>query len=475
MKLKHAVTWSFLSELASKAIQPLVFVLLARFLTPEDFGVMAAALMVIAFSQIFWEAGLGKALVQRDKQIPEAASITFWINLGLGLAIATSLFLLASPLTAALFDDERITAVLRVLSAQILLGALSTVQTALFQKEMRFKSLFYARFASICFMALVSLVLAWKNFGYWALVGGTLAGQFAQLILLWKISNWRPSLSFNTKVAKQMISFGAWVGYSGLLVWFFAWGDSFFVGAFLGSTDLGLYRMGNVFVAILFGTLTAPLAPVAYSFFSKLQHDRTALCQATLASAKIHSLVLFPLAGVVYLLKDEIAILAFGTGWPGIGEIIGLTAITQAIAYTVSINQEAYRAIGRADVEAKVMSISMLIRLVFYIWSIQFGLFAFMIARLFSTILGVINHLVFSSKYLNLSIGDFFKTLLVPALFTLLVLTVAWAGYEWSPLQNSISLRVLTVSVITLLPFSFLVYYFERESIKNFLRFLKEN
>ena len=110
MNFTHALKWSFLSELASKAIQPIVFVVLARFLTPEDYGVMSSALMVISFSQIFWEAGMSKALIQRQGDVGEAANVAFWINIVMGCVIATVLYLVAGPVARTFFHDERVTA-----------------------------------------------------------------------------------------------------------------------------------------------------------------------------------------------------------------------------------------------------------------------------------------------------------------------------------------------------------------------------
>ena len=91
MTFIHSLKWSFLAEFASKTISPLVFIVLARLLTPEDFGVMSAAVMVIAFSQIFWEAGMGKALIQRQTNAEDAANVTFWVNIVLGMLIASLL------------------------------------------------------------------------------------------------------------------------------------------------------------------------------------------------------------------------------------------------------------------------------------------------------------------------------------------------------------------------------------------------
>lgn len=112
MSFANVLKWSFLSELASKAIQPVVFIVLARLLTPEDFGVMTAAMMVIAFSQIFWDAGMGKALIQRQTDIEEAANAAFWVNISLSLVICSPLLLTVNPIADHLFKYARVFAVL---------------------------------------------------------------------------------------------------------------------------------------------------------------------------------------------------------------------------------------------------------------------------------------------------------------------------------------------------------------------------
>ena len=176
------------AEIASKAGEPLVFVILARLLTPEDFGVMAAALMVISFSQVFWDSGMGKALIQRQGDIDKAADAAFWINLVLGVAVAAVLFSLAASISEVFFHDDRVAGVLQVMTLQVFLGAIASVHVALLQKNMQFNRLFWVRFATVSLPGLASIPLAWGGMGYWALVGGTLLGQAAQVVMLWRIS-----------------------------------------------------------------------------------------------------------------------------------------------------------------------------------------------------------------------------------------------------------------------------------------------
>lgn len=381
MSFTHALKWSFLSELAAKAIQPVVFIVLARLLTPDDFGVMTAAMMVIAFSQIFWEAGMSKALIQRQTDIRDAANAAFWINIALGILIAGLLYLFAQPIALTFFQDERITSVLQVMTLQVLLGAFSSVQIALLQKGMGFKKLFWVRFATVSLPGVASIPLAWNGLGYWALVAGALTGQFAQVIVLWGMSSWRPSLKGNRAVTKELARFGSWVGLSGLLAWFYAWADSLIVGMYLGSHDLGLYRTGSQFSIMVFAIIFSPITPVLYSQLTKLSGNRSALREAVESYIKIITIVAIPIAFMIFSLNGYVERYVFGEAWSGVGMVLGVLALTHGVSYLTSMNTEAYRAAGRPEYETLVMALPVPIYIITYVVLAPNGLEYFLAGR----------------------------------------------------------------------------------------------
>lgn len=363
---------------------------------------------------------MGKALIQRKAKIGDATNVAFWINICLGLVISILLFISADQIAYTFFHDERVTAVIQVMTLQILIGAMSSVHSALLQKQMGFKKLFWIRFTTVSLPGIVSIPLALNGMGYWALVLGTLVGQLIQLVMLWRMSQWRPSWTFNSIVAREMSRFGAWAGVSGLLVWFFLWADSLIVGVYLGSNDLGMYRYGNLIVASIFGVFSGALLPVAYSYFSGAQADINALKSKVIFMEKVFALLMMPLAAIVVLTSEFATAAIFKDKWQGLGLVLSLTAISQALAYTVSLKQEVYRSIGKPDIETKIMFISMVIRLPIYLLTIQYGLFAFLIGRIIATQLGVINHLVFAKFILDFKFRDYLNTIKTPVVGSIL-------------------------------------------------------
>ena len=385
-KFFNALKWSVAGELASKAIQPIVFIILARILTPDDYGIVAAAIMVISFTQIFWEAGMSKALIQKQTNVEASANIAFWCNCGMSIIISLLLFLFSNLISTNLFHDERVASVLKLMTIQIVLGAISSVHTALLQKEMKFNRLFWVRITTVAIPGIFSIPLALHGWSYWSIITGTLVGQAAQVIILWRICKWRPEFGFNAPLAKQLGKFGAWVSLSGLLSWFYIWIDSFFVGSYLGTYQLGLYRTGNQFVDMIYGFLFAPLLPVLYSHFSGVHLNVERLRNIFFKVVRVITLISIPLAFIIYALKNPLSFVFFGEKWNGVGFIIGIMALKHGYSWVSGVNGEVYRAIGKPSYETVVTSLTLLIYLTGYFISINYGFTAFVWTRFFFSI-----------------------------------------------------------------------------------------
>jgi O-antigen/teichoic acid export membrane protein len=404
LSVLNALKWSFLGELASKAIQPIVFIVLARLLMPEDFGVMTAALMVIGFSQIFWEAGMGKALIQRQTDIEDAANAAFWINVVLGIVISACLYFSSGFVAQTFFQDKRVELVLQVMTVQIMLGAVSSVHSALMQKNMNFKMLFWIRFATVSFPGMASIPLAWSGMGYWALVAGSLVGQIVQVLIIFCVSRWSPSAAFNKHVAKELGGFGVWVGVSGLMGWLFIWFDSFVVGMFLGSHELGLYRMGTLFVTMIFSFLFGPIIPVCYSHISAKCRDFCTMRSAYFSIIKSIACISVPVGFFIYVNSDFIAMSIFENKWDGIDFIIKASALINCLSWTVCMNGEFYRASGKPRIETVVMLLSAILYVPIYFYTIRYGIEGFVYGRIFATFCGFMIQLFFISRCFNISI-----------------------------------------------------------------------
>jgi len=402
LKAMGSFKWSALMEVVSRTAAPIIFVVLARLLTPDDFGVMATAMIAISFSQMFWDAGLSKALIQTKAAPEEAAHVVFWTNVVLGFLIYLLLFI-SAPAIASFFKSPASGPVIQVLGIQIILASLTSVQQALFVRDLNFRGLFWIKLLTALIPALFSLPLALYGYGVWSLVAGSLIGQGINLYLLWRKSNWRPLFRYDWLVARSLFTFGFWVLLESIGAWLIVWGDNLIVGHFLGVHDLGVYRTGWMMVTIIFGLVLNPFLPVLYPTFSRMQDDLPALKSAFHRVNRVIFALALPMGTGLLLLGSETATILFGEKWQGLGFVLSMLGFMNGMAWLVGVNADLYRATGRPDMNTKLMYLSLLYYLPAYYLAAQHGLLAFTITRLAVALLAIPIHIYLCVVLLGIS------------------------------------------------------------------------
>jgi O-antigen/teichoic acid export membrane protein len=399
----RSVKWSASTEVVSKLVPPVVVVLLARLLSPEDFGLVSTAMIVISFSQMFWDAGLGRALIQTRLDPETSANVVFWTNAVLGLLMYTLVAGLA-PWIAAFFANPDATPVLRVLGLQILLSSLSSVQQALFVRKLDFRQLFWIRLCSALVPPLLSIPLALLGHGVWALVAGSLAGAAVNVGLLWRFSPWRPRLSYDMARMRALFAFGVWAVGESAGAWFFVWGDSFLVARFLGVEELGVYWLGVTLSTMMFGLVLNPFLPVLYPTFSRLQDDMRAVRATFHQANRVLISLAFPLGIVLLFLAPELAVHLLGDRWLELGMVVGVIGLMHGLSWSVGLNAEVFRAMGRPDVNAKLLAVTICGYLPAYLLAVRHGLEPFVYTRLgVALLIGVPIQVAVCSRLLGLS------------------------------------------------------------------------
>ena len=404
----RALQWSFLSEIAAKAIQPLVFVVLARLLTPEDYGVVASATMVITFSQMFWEAGMGNAIIQDKGDRNAAANAAFWINNVMGGVVALLLVAASGSIANYIFHDVRVAPVLKVMSLQVFLAASASIHKALLQKDLKFKNLFWVRLITVAIPGLFSIPLAMQGMGYWALVAGTLSGQAMQVLMLWRMSEWKPTLSFDGAIARELIGFGGWVATAGLLGWFYIWADSLVVGINLGAHDLGVYRIGSTFVFMIFNFVVGPIMPVLYSGLSRRTKSKENWQSVTLVTQKAMFMLSLPIGLGLFVFGNKVPLI-LGEQWTDASLVIQLLGLSQGISWLMGVNDEIYKSMGRPDIGTKILGIALLYHIPAYYIGSQYGLREFLFVRFGLQIVSEAIHFIYLRSTLGITVSTVLK------------------------------------------------------------------
>lgn len=471
LKIMSATRWSMLTEIASKAISPLIFIVLAKILTPEDYGIASIALMIISFSQIFWDAGLEKALIQKKGNVEKAANVVFWTNLSLGLLMYI-IFFVASGWIALAFKDARIAKVIQVQSVQIIIMSLCSVQTALFKRNLDFKPLFWTGLITTAVPGFISIPLALTGYKYWAFVWGAIIGSAAQALTLWVLSEWRPSLRYSLKTAKKMLFFGIWIVGDAFLAWCLIYFDLLIIGFFMTPHEVGLYNFGNKIIVMMSVFLINPMMPVVYSYLSRIQDDFAHVKRITVKSNKIIMMLILPASIALITLSGGVENTVLGYKWLGIAEVLAILGLRNIISLPIYGNLEAYRATGRPDVNTKILVMSLLMYLPVCILAAPYGLKIFLYSRLLITFFSLFIKFYYSKNILNINFYDFIGSIKWQLLASI-VMFLSIDSLKKIILINSIpSLMIMTIA-------GFFVYLavivFDKDFVLLVQKVIKEN
>jgi len=450
----NSVKWTIFADVLSSLIQPLTFLILARLLAPEDFGVVGIALLIISFAKIFGEAGLGKALIQRQDEKPEVSNAVFLNNLFLGI-VAYIFILFFARWFSLIFQEPKIANILRILGLEILLYALGVTHYSLLLKKFDFKKNFLVISISAFTHLIISVFLAFKGFGIWALVLGYLFSSAIRLLLLWILCPWRPNYKYNLALSLELFSFGIFIMIEYFQLWFLSWGDNAIVGYFLGMKDLGIYAMGYSVVILILGIFPRAVLPIAFSYFSKLQSDSMKLKESFIRITKTLACIILPLSVIIFLSITPLSRIFLSDKWRGIDTVIRILAIMPGLGYILDMHPVLYKALGRADIMPKFHVASLIYCIPVFLLAAPHGLLTFCLARFSVGFVFAPLYIVITAKLLKLPYNYLWKCTKSPLIATIIMfLLISPLIYACEDFSTTLSIMKL----IMILLFGIVVY-----------------
>jgi teichuronic acid exporter len=418
-----SVKWTVLSNLLPRLVTPISTLVLAALLVPADFGIVAVSMLVIALARIVVGLGLGPAVVQRRTMVAKAASAALWMSFAIAAALYGVLWI-AAPWIAQIYEMSLVADVIRVSALSLFFFALQSIPTALLQRELGFRKLFWVNSLPQVTTAVVSVSLALLGMGVWALVWGPLAGGAMGAALAWLLCGWRPKLAISRAVVRPLLGFSAWVVGASFQSWLFLYADNAIAGYYLGEEGLGVYSLGFNISQLLPGFVIPALSLVAYPAFCALQSDHREVGRSLLQLQSLATAVLFPACFGLSAIAVPAVALLYGAKWAGLGQVIWLLAIMPGISHLWSLNADAYRAIGRPDVWTKLAGVTLLVLLPLLLLAGPYGLMPFTFVRFGGHFLYPLLNIFVGGRILGISIRQQLQPLAIPMSCALLMYTV---------------------------------------------------
>ena len=330
------------------AVQVIATMVLARLLTPADFGVVT---MVTTFSLLLVNFGLNgftESVIQREEIDHALASNLFWINIGAGLVLTIG-FAAAGSLLARFYGDPRVAHVALGISVTIFITSTSVLHVALLKRAMRFSAVSVNDILAGAVSVAVSILLAWAGWGYWALVAGAVARPLSTSIGAWTLCRWIPGRARRKAGTASMVAFAIHV-YGRFTVNYFARNvDNLLVGWRFGAISLGYYKKAYDLFALSASQLTSPLTNIAVSALSRLNRDATQYRRYLLRALSVMAFVGMGLGADLTLVGKDVIRLLLGPGWEPAGRIFTFFGPGIGVMLIYYVHSWIHLSIGKAD------------------------------------------------------------------------------------------------------------------------------
>jgi len=329
--------WVFLLRITQQLFNFVRLIILARILSPNDFGLMGIALLTMATLDTFSQTGFQQALIQKKKDIKPYLDSAWTVLILRGFVLFAILFFIASYV-ASFFNAPEAKPIIQVIGFAVLFQAFTNIGVIYFQKELEFNKQFIYQLSGILadFVVAISAALILRS--VWALVFGLLAGNAVRCFVSYLIHPYRPHLNLDLGKARELFRFGKWVLGSSILIFLLTQGDDIFVGKLLGAIALGFYQMAYRISNIPATEITHVISQVTFPAYSKLQDNIPKLKEAYLKVLQVTAFLSFPVAGLIFVLASDFTKIFLGEKWmpmvPAM-QVLAIFGVTRSINATI--------------------------------------------------------------------------------------------------------------------------------------------
>jgi PST family polysaccharide transporter len=300
---------------------------LARLLSPEDFGLVGMVTALTGTLSLFRDFGLSTASVQHETVTEEQISTLFWINIAVGALLAALASALA-PMVAAFYHDSRLVGVTVVLAFGFLFNAAGVQHGARLQRELRFTATAVVGLVALFVSTGIGVVMAARGYGYWALVGMTVTGPLINTIALWATANWIPGLPCRNVGIRSMMRYGGTVTINGLVTYVAYNLEKVLLGRYWGAEVVGLYGRAYQLINIPTENLNSAVGEVAFSALARIQRDPGRVRSYFLKGYALVIGLTLPITLACALFADDLILVLLGPTWKHAGAIFSLLAPT---------------------------------------------------------------------------------------------------------------------------------------------------
>ena len=459
------IKWNAFGNITNFATNFVIGIILARLLTPTDYGTIGVYSIFFAIASVIINGGFSMAIVHKQDLTPEDCSTAFWYNMLLGI-IFYALFYVTSPFFAGFFNIPELRDILRVTALGLIIGALTTVQRTLFVKQVDFKTISLINLACNILSGATGIVLAYLDYGIWALVWMGLTSGILNTTCLWYFSKWHPQFIFSQKSFTNMFSYGNKILGTRLLDTIRQEASSFIIGKFFHAKTLGLFTKGVGISKILSTNISDVLCGVSFPVLAKIQDDDIYLISVYHRMIRLSSMIIFFLMLLLAALAHPIIIFLYSEKWEGAVIFMQLISFSLMFEHINSINNNIFNVKGRSDILFRLEIVKCVIFLSLLLLSTRFGVVTLCIAMIIYTQIAIILNTWQTKKLLNFGYGNQIKGF-VPYLLMSAISVLPAYLITLSELHNIV--MIILGSIISIIFYISLLYFIKDDVFYQYI------
>lgn len=374
-RIGKAVSWNAVELLVRNGLNFVVLVVLARLLTPTDFGLVAMLAIFVAVADLLIDSGFSQALIQRQNATHEDESTIFFVTLGLGAGIAILLVAIA-PWVAAFYEQPILQVMTYWMALNLFLNAFRTIHTTLLTKELDFKTITKTSVLSSLLAGAAAIWMAASGWGVWSLVGQILAATTASVILLWLWHPWRPQWVFRLDTLRSYFKFGGFLLWTGLLNTLYTNLYALLIGKMHSVQDAGLYSQARRLEHLPVNIITNIVRRVSFPVFAKVAEDKAKLARGLAKATTGVVFVTLPAMACLLVLAEPLILLLMGEKWLVAAPILQALALAGIMTPLNGLNLNVLKAQGHSALNARIQIIRLTIALGLLFAASPFGIVA---------------------------------------------------------------------------------------------------
>lgn len=412
--------WSAVERFSVQGVQFLIMIVMARLLTPHDYGLIGMLAIFIAVAQSLIDSGFSQALIRKQDRTEADNNTVFYFNIVVSILLYLIFYVLA-PLVADFYNTPQLCLVMRVVCLSIIFNSLAVVQRALLTIKIDFKTQAKAALTAAVVSGIVGIAMAYHGFGVWSLVTQQLLNLGVNTTLLWLLSRWRPRLVYSWQSFHEMFAFGSKLLASGLLDTVYRNIYPIVIGKLFSASSLGHYTRAHQFSDFPSSNLTGIIQRVTYPILCEIQNDDARLAGIYSRFLKLSAFVIFPLMIGLSSVSKPFVNIVLGPQWEFCGQLLQIICFSMMWYPIHAINLNLLQVKGRSDLFLRLEFIKKTLGVTVLCVTAPFGLIVMCYGSIFNSLVALAINTYYTGKLINVG---FFRQMrdLLPTIYLCLVM-----------------------------------------------------